>query len=64
MSNVQPYTLVHSPWETHPNNQDYPSLQLGGGALQSLMGSLGPWTDYEQVIYLQGTHDLDLLCNS
>ena len=64
MSNVQPYTLVHSPWETHPNNQDQPSLLLEGGALQPLMGCLDPWTNYEQVTYLQGTHDLDLSCNS
>ena len=61
---MQQYTLVHSPWETHPNSQDQPSLQLGGGALQPLMGCLDPWTDCEQVIYLQVAHDLDLLCNS
>ena len=49
---------------THLDSQDQPSLQLGGGALQPLMGCLYPWTGCEQVIYLQGTHDLDLQCNS
>ena len=34
------HTLVHSPWETHPNSQNQPSLQLEGGALQPLMGFL------------------------
>ena len=31
------HALVHLPWETHLDNQDKPSLQLGGGALQSLL---------------------------
>ena len=56
--------LVHSPWETHPDSQDQSSLQLGDGELQPLMGYLDPWIGCEQVIYLQGTHDLNLLCNS
>ena len=55
---------MHSPWETHPNSQDQPSFQLEGGALQPLMGCLDLQTNYEQVIYLQGTHDLELSCTS
>ena len=31
---------MYSPWETHPYSQDQQSLQLGGGALQPLMGCL------------------------
>ena len=34
------YTLVHSLWETHPNGQDQPSLQLGGSTLQPQMDCL------------------------
>ena len=34
------HTLVHSPWETNPDGQDKPILQLGGGALQSLLNCL------------------------
>ena len=36
------HTLVHSPWETHPDGQDKLSLQLGGGALQSLLDCANP----------------------
>ena len=56
--------LVHSPWEAHPDSQDQSSLQLGGGALQPLIGCRDSWSGCEQVIYLQETHDLDLLYNS
>ena len=58
------HTLMHSPWETHPDGQDKSSLQLGGSALQSLLDCPNPWTDYGQLIYLQGTYDLYLDCNS
>ena len=27
------YTIVHSPWETHPDDQDQSSLKLGSSAL-------------------------------
>ena len=27
------YTLMESPWETHPDGQDKSSLQVEGGAL-------------------------------
>ena len=64
MSNVQPYTRVHLPCEARPNSQDQSSFLVGGDALQPLMGCLDKWIDYEQVIYLQETHDLDLSCNS
>ena len=49
---------MHSSWETHPDSQDQPALQLGGGTLQLLMGCLDPWTSCEQVIYLQGTYEI------
>ena len=55
---------MHTTWETHPNGQDHSSLLLGGGALQPLIGCLDLQTNYEQVIYLQGTHDLELSCTS
>ena len=58
------HTLVHSPWETHPDDQDKPLFQLWGDALQSLLDCLNPWTNCGQLIYLQGTHDLYLLHNS
>ena len=58
------HILVYSPWETHPDDQDKPSLQLGGDALQSLLDCPNPWIDYRQLIYLQGTYDLYLSCNS
>ena len=31
------YTLMESPWETHPDGQDKSSLQVEGGALQPLL---------------------------
>ena len=34
------HTLVHSPWEIHPNGQDKPSPQLGSGVIQSLLDCL------------------------
>ena len=46
------------------DSQDQPSLRFGDGVLQPLMGCLDPLTGCEQVIYLQGTHDLGLFCNS
>ena len=49
---------------TCPDSQNQLSFQLGGDALQPLMGCLDPQTGYEQVIQLQGTCDLDLPCNS
>ena len=58
------HTIVHSPWETHPNDQNKSSLKLGGGALQSLLDCQRPWTNCGQLIYLQGTHDLYFLYNS
>ena len=58
------HTLIHSPLETYPDGQDKSSLQLGGGALQFLLDCLNPWTNCKQIIYLQGIHDLYLLCNS
>ena len=60
---IASHTLMHSPSENHPNGQDKSSLQLGGGALQSLLNFPNPWTDCGQFIYLQGTYDLHLLCN-
>ena len=50
--------------ETHPNNQDQSSFQLGSNALQPQMDCLNPWTNCEQNIYLHGTYDLDLPYNS
>ena len=58
------HALVWSPWENHPDNQDNLSVQLRGSVLQSQMDNLNPWTNYGQLITLQGTHDLDLLGNS
>ena len=58
------HILVHSPWETHPNGQDKSFLQLWGDALQFLLDCLNPWINCGQLIYLQKTHDLYLLCNS
>ena len=58
------HTLAHSPWETHSDNQDQPSFQLEGDALQPLMSCLDPWTNCDLVIYLQITCGLDLSCNS
>ena len=58
------HILVHSPQETHPDSQDKSSLQLGGSALQSQLNCLNQWTNYGQLIYLQGTYDLYLLYNS
>ena len=58
------HALVHLSWENHPNIQDKPSLQLRDSALQSQMDSPNSWTNYGQLIILQGTHDLDLLCKS
>ena len=58
------YALVHSPWENHLNSQDKLSLELRGTILQSHMDNPNPWTNYGQLITLQRTHDLDLLCNS
>ena len=58
------HTLAHSPWETHPYDQDMPSLQLRGGALQSLLDFPKLWTNCEQFIYIQETQDLYLMCNS
>ena len=58
------HTLVHSPWETHLDGQDKPSLQLRGGTLQSLLDCLNPWTNCRQLIHLQRTCDLYLPCNS
>ena len=46
---------MHSPLETHPDNQDKSSLELGGSALQPLMGCLDPRIGYEQFIYFQET---------
>ena len=63
MSNVQPYTLVHLPWETHPDGQDKSSFQLGGSALQALIGCLSLWIVCEQVIYLQEICDLYISYN-
>ena len=57
------HALVHLPWENHLDKQDKLSLQLWGNALQSQMDSPNPWTNYGQLITLQGTHDLDLLWN-
>ena len=53
------HTLVRSPWETHSNGQDKPSLQLGGDALESLLDCPNSWTNCRPLIYLQGTYDFD-----
>ena len=55
---------MYSSWEIHLDDQDRPSLELGGGTLQALMRCLDPQTNCEQVMYLQGTRNLDIPCNS
>ena len=36
------HILIHSPWETHLDDQDKPSLKLGGGAPQFLLDCPNP----------------------
>ena len=37
-----PHTLVHSPWENHPDDQDKSSFKLGGHALHFQMDCPNP----------------------
>ena len=54
---------MNSPWEPHPDGQDQPFLLLGSSELQPHIYCPSPQTICEQIIYLQGTHDLDLSPN-
>lgn len=53
--------IMYSLWELHLDDQDQPSLQSRGSALQPQIDCLSQQTNYERIIYLWGTHDLDLL---